>query len=97
MANLALTDTCNLYGAVDFYKNCKDKGVHPVFGAELWVDPRGIGLREGGLDAAYQLVLLVEDQAGYENLCAIVTRAIFDGIYYRPRIDLEILASITPA
>lgn len=91
MANLALTDTCNLYGAVDFYKNCKDKGIHPVFGAELWVDPRGIGLRDGGLDAAYQLVLLVEDQAGYENLCAIVTRAIFDGIYYRPRIDLEIL------
>jgi len=91
MTNLALTDTCNLYGAVDFYKNCKDKGVHPVFGAEVWVDPRGIALREGGLDAAYQLVLLVEDQRGYENLCAIVTRAIFDGIYYRPRIDLELL------
>ena len=91
MANLALTDTCNLYGAVDFYKSCKDKGVHPVFGSELYVDPRGIAVREGGIEQAYQLVLLVEDQRGYENLCALVTAAIFDGIYYRPRIDLELL------
>ncbi len=91
MANLALTDTCNLYGAVDFYKGCKDKGIHPVFGAEIWVDPRGMHVREGGLEQAYQLVLLVEGQQGYENLCKLVTAAIFDGIYHRPRIDLAML------
>ena len=90
MDALALTDTCNLYGAVTFYKACKDQGIHPVFGTELWVDPRGIATREG-LAGAYQLVLLVEDQAGYENLCTLVTRAIFDGIHYRPRIDLDLL------
>ncbi len=91
MRHLALTDTCNLYGAVDFYKNCKGSEVTPVFGAEIWVDPRGIGNRAGGLQGAWQLVLLVEDQRGYENLCALVTRAIFDGIYFRPRIDPDLL------
>ena len=91
MTQLALTDTCNLYGAVDFYKSCKGSDVHPVFGAELWVDPRGIATRTGGLEGAWQLVLLVEDQRGYENLCQLVTRAIFDGLYFRPRIDLDLL------
>lgn len=89
--SLALTDTANLYGAVELYKACKDAKVHPVFGAELWLDPRGIGAREGKLDQAFQLVLLVEDAQGYENLCRLITRAIFDGIYYRPRIDWSLL------
>ncbi len=88
----ALTDTCNLYGAVTFYKACKDAGVHPVFGAEIWVDPRGIAVREG-LAGSFQVVLLVEDDVGYKNLCALITRAIFDGIHYRPRIDLDLLRS----
>jgi DNA polymerase-3 subunit alpha len=90
MESLALTDTCNLYGAVTFYKACKDVGIHPVFGAELWLDPRGIAAREG-LAGSYQVVLLVEDDTGYKNLCALITRAIFDGIHFRPRIDLELL------
>ena len=90
MDALALTDTCNLYGAVTFYKACKDVGVHPVYGAEIWVDPRGIASREG-LAGAHQVVLLVEDDTGYKNLCALITRAIFDGIHHRPRIDLDLL------
>ncbi len=91
MDALALTDTANLYGAVELYKACKEKKLHPVFGAELWIDPRGIGVREGGLGPSFQVVLLVQDEAGYANLCELVTRAIFDGIYFRPRIDLELL------
>ena len=63
MESLALTDTCNLYGAVTFFKACKEQGVHPVYGTELWVDPRGIGTREG-LNGAWQVVLLVEDDHG---------------------------------
>ncbi|MES2638122.1 MAG: DNA polymerase III subunit alpha [Myxococcota bacterium] len=90
MDALALTDTCNLYGAVTFYKACKDAGIHPIYGAEMWVDPRGIASREG-LAGAHQVVLLVEDDAGYKNLCKLITRAIFDGIHYRPRIDLALL------
>jgi len=88
---LALTDTANLYGAVELYKACKDAKIHPVFGAELWLDPRGVGAREGRLDQAFQVVLLVEDEVGYRNLCGLVTRAIFDGLYYRPRVDWELL------
>ncbi len=88
---LALTDTCNLYGSVAFYKACKDVGLRPVYGAEIWVDPLGIGHRESRLEEAFQLVLLVEDHRGYQNLCELVTRAIFDGIHYRPRIDLDLL------
>ncbi|MFN7143375.1 MAG: DNA polymerase III subunit alpha, partial [Myxococcota bacterium] len=90
MDAIALTDTCNLYGAVTFYKACKEQGIHPVYGTEIWLDPRGIATREG-LGGAYQIVLLIEDQKGYENLCALITRAIFDGLHHRPRIDLELL------
>ncbi len=91
MSALGLTDTCNLYGAVEHYKACKDKKIHPVFGTELWIDPRGIGTREGGLAGCFNLVLLVEDEVGYQNACELVTRAIFDGIYHRPRVDLALL------
>ncbi len=91
MESLALTDTANLYGAVELYKACKEKKLHPVFGAELWVDPRGITNRENGLGPAFQVVLLVGDDTGYKNLCELVTRAIFDGIYFRPRVDLALL------
>lgn len=91
MDALALTDTQNLYGAVELYKACKEKKIHPVFGAEMWIDPRGIACREGRLDPAYSVVLLVEDDVGYRNLCALVTRAIFDGLYFRPRIDPDLL------
>ncbi len=91
MDAIALTDTQNLYGAVELYKACKEKKIHPVFGAEMWIDPRGIACREGRLDPAYSVVLLVENDVGYRNLCALVTRAIFDGLYFRPRIDPDLL------
>lgn len=92
MDGLALTDGCNLYGGVELTKACKEYGLHPVLGAELWVDPRGIATREGKLEGqAFQVVLLAEDIQGYQSLCALITRAIFDGLWYRPRIDLGLL------
>ncbi len=91
MGALALTDTCNLYGAVTFWKACKDAKIHAVYGAEIWVDPDGIAARDRRLERAFQVVLLIEDRVGYANLCELVTRAIFDGIHYRPRIDLDLL------
>ena len=94
MEHVALTDTCNLYGGVAFYKACKSVGVHPVLGAEIAIQPQGIAYadpeREKG---GYQTRILVENAVGYGNLCALITKAIFDGIYYRPRIDLELLAA----
>ena len=87
---LALTDTANLFGAVAFAKKCKDVGIHAILGAELHVQPEGQRhvdpLRERG---GYQLIALVEDAIGYRNLCALVTDAIFHGMSYKPRVDLE--------
>ena len=92
MPAVALTDTCNLYGAVAFYKACRGAGVHPVLGAEVAVQPEGVGHQDPqGVQGGYQVVLLVEDPTGYRNLCHLITRAIYDGMYYRPRIDLDLL------
>ncbi len=91
MTSIALTDTANLYGAVEWMKACKEHKLHGVLGAELWVDPRGIATREGGLGPAFNVVLLVENEQGYKNLCALLTTAIFDGVYHRPRIDYSLL------
>lgn len=91
MTAIALTDTANLYGAVEWMKACKENKLHGVIGAELWVDPRGIATREGGLGSAFNVVLLVENEVGYRNLCSLLTTAIFEGIYHRPRVDLDLL------
>ena len=90
MEAIALTDTCNLYGAVEFYKAAKGAGIHPVFGSELWIWPEGIDQFDDRTpDGGWNLVFLIESAKGYHNLCALVTAAIFDGMHFRPRIDLE--------
>ncbi len=90
---IALTDRCNLYGAVEFFKAAKGKGLQPIIGAEITVQPEGIAFQDPkGILGGWSVVLLVENQAGYRNLCHLITRAIFDGMHYRPRVDLELLA-----
>ncbi len=89
MSHLALTDTGNLYGAVAFYKACKGAGVTAVLGAELHVQPEGTSHADPARDeGGYQVVALVENAVGYHNLCALITAAIFDGMSYKPRVDL---------
>jgi DNA polymerase-3 subunit alpha len=86
---VALTDTCNLYGAVPFYKACKGAGVQAILAAELHVQPEGVSYEDGEREqGGYQLVALVEDEVGYRNLCHLVTEAIFHGTQYKPRVDL---------
>ncbi|MBX2801202.1 MAG: DNA polymerase III subunit alpha [Myxococcales bacterium] len=92
MPALALTDTSNMYGAVAFHKACSKHGVKPILGAELNVQPEGVdhwdsAREEGG----YQIIALVESEQGYHSLCELVTRAIFDGMHYKPRVDLAML------
>ncbi len=90
---IAQTDTSNLFGAVAFYKACKGLDVKPIIGAELHVDPQGIENVPGEqVDSGYQIIALIENDQGYENLCALVTLAIFDGMQYKPRVDLKLLA-----
>ncbi len=89
---IALTDRCNLYGAVEFFKAAQGKGLRPIIGAEISVQPEGIDFEDPkGLLGGWSLVFLVENQAGYRNLSHLITRAIFDGMHHRPRVDLALL------
>src|SRR6266487_3459821 len=94
--SMALTDHGVLYGAVDFYKAARERGIKPIIGCEVYVAP-GSRLEKkstggGGRDVYHHLVLLAQNQVGYQNLIQLVTSAHLEGYYYKPRIDKEILA-----
>ena len=92
MDAIAITDHGAMYGAVDFYKECKKNGVKPIIGCEVYVAPRSRFDKEPGIDNHYShLILLAKNKTGYENLIKIVSAGFVDGFYYKPRIDNEIL------
>ena len=89
---LALTDNGNLYGAIEFYKKCKEKGLKPIIGVDFHVAPRSRTLKEHRVDdQTSRLILLAKDEAGYHNLIELVSKAHLEGFYYRPRIDRELI------
>jgi len=90
MNAVALTDHGVMYGAVEFFNKCTARGVKPIIGCEVYVDPNGHTCREG--KNQYHLVLLAENEEGYHNLVKLVSIANTDGFYYKPRIDHELLA-----
>jgi len=93
MPALALTDHGVMYGAVQFYKACKQAGLKPIVGIEMYVAPRGRQDRDPQQDRRpYHIVLLAQNNAGYQNLMRLATIAQLDGFYYRPRVDRESLA-----
>ncbi|MCI5754594.1 MAG: DNA polymerase III subunit alpha [Clostridiales bacterium] len=90
----AVTDHGVMYGAVAFYRAMKAAGIHPVIGCEVYVAPRSRFSREHGVDSEYtHLVLLCKNEAGYHNLCRLVSAGFTEGFYIRPRIDWELLAA----
>ncbi|MDD7114688.1 MAG: DNA polymerase III subunit alpha [Lachnospiraceae bacterium] len=93
MDSLAITDHGVMYGVIDFYKKAKEVGIKPILGCEVYVAPGSRFDREQskGEDRYYHLVLLAENNKGYQNLMKIVTRGFTEGYYYRPRVDYEIL------
>lgn len=90
---IAITDDGNLYGAVDFYKACKNAGVKPIIGCEIWMAPnsRLEKKRTPGLPNGTSIVLLAKDYLGYQNLCKLSSIGFLEGFYYQPRIDKEVL------
>jgi DNA polymerase-3 subunit alpha len=93
MPALALTDHGVMYGAIHFYKACKEAGIKPIVGCEVYVAPRSRLLREGRVDRdPNHLTLLAADHEGYLNLMKLCTVGQMEGMYYKPRIDKEILA-----
>ena len=95
--SLAITDHGVLYGAVDFYKAVREKGIKPILGCEVYVAhgdrrEKKAGSGGGGGKEVYQhLLLLAKDEAGYKNLVQLVTKAHLEGFYYKPRVDKELL------
>lgn len=90
--SIAITDHGVMYGCIDFYDAAKAAGVHPIIGCEVYVAPRTIADRVHGVDnEAYHLVLLCENQKGYENLCLLESEAFTHGFYSKPRVDLDLL------
>src|ERR1700687_3270945 len=93
MPALAITDHGVMYGAIHFYKACKEAGIKPIVGCEVYVAPRSRLLREGRVDRdPNHLTLLAADHEGYLNLMKLCTVGQLEGMYYKPRIDKEILA-----
>lgn len=92
MQSLAITDHGNMYGAVDFYKACKQEGIKPIIGCEVYVAPRTRYDREKVLDKDYNhLILLCENEIGYKNLIQMVSKSYTEGFYFKPRIDHDLL------
>ena len=88
---VALTDHGNLFGAWEFYKAAKEKGVNPIVGCEVYVAPDNRKTRGKEQGSPYHLTLLSENVTGYKNLMQLVSLGYTEGFYSKPRIDMEIL------
>lgn len=92
MQSIAITDHGVMFGVVDFYRECLEQGIHPVIGCEVYTAARTMGDKDAEKDK-YQghLVLLAENNEGYQNLIKIVSEGFTRGFYYKPRVDKELL------
>jgi DNA polymerase-3 subunit alpha len=90
---LALTDAGNLYGAIEFFVACQKQEIKPIFGVDFYVAARTRHDKEPRIDSRRsRLVLLAKSEAGWKNLMALVTYSHLEGMYYKPRIDRELMA-----
>ncbi|PKM93387.1 MAG: DNA polymerase III subunit alpha [Firmicutes bacterium HGW-Firmicutes-1] len=94
MDSIAITDHGVMYGVIDFYKEAKKQGIKPIIGCEVYVAHHSRWNKESKQESGYyHLVLLAENQVGYQNLMKLVSDGFTEGFYYKPRIDLELLAN----
>ena len=91
MNALGITDHGVMYGAVDFYSACREAGINPILGCEVYLAPGSHTSRTAADRNPYHLTLLARDNAGYANLIQLVTRSHLDGFYYKPRVDRDLL------
>ena len=93
MDSAAITDHGVMYGVIDFYEAAKEAGINPILGCEVYVAPGSRFDRELGSsdERYYHLVLLAENNTGYQNLMKIVSKGFVEGFYYKPRVDREVL------
>jgi DNA polymerase III subunit alpha len=92
MCALALTDHGNMYGAIEFYKECQKAEIKPIIGVEAYIAERNRLNKEPGIDnKRYHLTLLAKNKQGYKNLMKLVSLSNLEGFYYKPRMDKEVL------
>lgn len=94
MKSLAITDHGSMFGCLEFYKECKAQDIKPIIGCEVYVAPDSRFSKQGSSDSDDRynhLILLVENETGYKNLCKIVTTGWTEGFYYKPRVDLDVI------
>ncbi len=94
MPALAITDYGNIFGAVEFFKAAQSQDIKPILGCELYLpsyDDHKVKKFVRGQDNYWNIVLLVQNQAGYHNLAKLITISYLEGFYYKPRIDLSLL------
>lgn len=94
MDSVAITDHGVMFGVIDFYRAAKAADIKPILGCEVYVAPGSRFDKEGGgsgEDRYHHLVLLAENNQGYQNLMKIVSKGFTEGYYYKPRVDMEVL------
>ncbi len=89
MSSLALTDHGNMFGAIDFYKTAKAKGIKPILGLEGYISPTTRFDKQ--TKGNYHITLLAKNETGYKNLMKLTTFSYTEGFYYKPRMDKELL------
>lgn len=95
MKSVAITDHGVMYGAIEFYKECRASGIKPIIGMEGYVIEKDHKRKEGTNREYNHLMLLAKNKAGYQNLMKLTTIGHLEGFYYRPRIDKETLKKYT--
>jgi DNA polymerase III subunit alpha len=92
---VAMTDHGNMFGAIEFYREAKNRGVKPIIGCEIYVAPTSRfdkkGVDKGPKEYNNHLILLAMNNEGYRNLCKLVSLGYIEGFYYKPRIDKDLL------
>lgn len=94
MPALALTDSGNMYGTIEFWQACTKAGIKPIIGLDAYVAPHPRTRRDqqAGVDKRRsRLILIAQDYTGYKNLIQLVTKSYLEGFYYKPRIDRELI------
>ena len=95
---VAMTDHGNMFGAIEFYREAKSRGVKPIIGCEIYVAPTSRfdrkGVDKGPKEYNNHLILLAMNNEGYRNLCKLVSLGYIEGFYYKPRIDKELLREL---
>ncbi len=95
MPAVAITDHGNMFGVMEFYHECRDRGVKPILGCEVYVAPGSRMSKEKHKVYGYtssHFLLLAKNLKGYENLMKLVSKGYLEGFYYKPRVDWNLIA-----